>query len=154
MGRDPPTHIFPCEVQSEKSEPNIMNDNHKRCSSLEIGVIKRLRSHVNSDYSNLNEIENIQEHNSSPKVNEQSKNLQNSHLLQQLMAPNHQRNVKIACSKSTNFEEKMKESVQRNPEELKRSEDSVLKNLLVSGTDIIAGYTCNVPIHLKKVAKT
>lgn len=158
-GKDPSKHIFQCEIQSGKSEPNIMNTNHKRCSPLEIGAIKRLRSHVNSDYSDLNEIENIQEHSSSPRLNQHSKNNENSHLLQQLMAPTPQRNGTIACPESKNFEQNMKESTQWNHEAvLNRSEDqssdSVLKNLLVSGMDIIAGYTCTVPIHLKNVAKT
>lgn len=157
--RDPSKHIFPPEIQSEKSEPSFMNNNHKRCSPLEIGVIKRLRSHMNTDYSDMNEIENIQEQNSSLRVNQQSKNIQDSHLLQQLMAPTPQRNGTITRPNSKNFDENIKESIQWNHEAaLYRSEDqssdSVLKNLLVSGTDIIAGYTCNVPIHLKKVAKT
>lgn len=157
-GRNLSNHIFPCEIQSEISELNIMNNNHKRCSPLESGVIKRLRSHVNSDYSDLNESEDIHNHSISPNVNQHSKNIQNSHLLEQLMAPTPRRNGKNTCPRSKNFEDNMKETTQWNHEDgLNRSEDqssdSVLKNLLVSGTDIIAGYSCNVPIHLKKVAK-
>lgn len=142
---DPSKNTFSCEIQSEQFDTNIINNNHKRCSPLEIGVIKRSRSHVNSDYSDLNEIENIQGHNSSQREIQLSRNIQNSHLLQQLMTR----------PKSKNFEEYIKEGTQWNHgASLDRSKDqsseSVLKNLLVSGTDSIAGYTCNVPIYLKK----
>lgn len=156
---DPSKNTFSCEIQLEQFETNIINNNHKRCSPLEIGVIKRSRSHVNSEYPDLNEIENIQEHNSSPREIQQSRNIQNSHLLQQLMAPTPQRIGKTARPKSKNFEENIKEGTQWNHDaSLDRSKDqsseSVLKNLLVSGTDSIAGYTCNVPSYLKKVVKT
>lgn len=145
------------QMQTDKSQMNNLNMNHKRCSTLDSGVNKRLKSNTISNYdlNILNSIDDGQQRDQ----NQQSAILQKSHLLQQLMAPTPQRNLnKNADSKSKIITDNINEGSSwmhngRCDRLMNQSSDSVLKNLLVSGCDIGAGYICNVPVRLKKLAK-
>lgn len=151
------------QMQTDKSELNILNTNHKRCSTLDVGTNKRLKCNTMSDcdLNVLNSIDVIQQENlsSNPNLNQQpSMILQNSYLLQQLMAPTPQRVGRNNCLKSKRITDNLNGNTQWNQNggcdrTADQTNESVLKNLLVSGCDIGAGYICNVPVRLKKLAK-
>jgi len=118
-------------LQVEKSESNNINVNHKRCSTYETSVNKRLKSSTDSNYNLhvLNSNENIQNRDQQMVI------LQKSHLLQQLMAPTPQKINKNFRSKSRIINQNINEGGQWiNNVGCERighqPSESVLKNLL------------------------
>lgn len=100
----------------------------------------------------------------SPKIAQQRQQLEVAapQLLQQLMAPMPHRLRLDDTGENNNSDTKWNgvSAIDRGPSnaDMKMSlqpSNSVLKNLLVSGCDISAGYICTVPmpIHQKKVAR-
>lgn len=160
------THQQQQQQMTEGTSPT----NHKRPSTLDSGVNKRLKG--NSTVSSFNQSGSSSGSKSSttqqrPTFSTQSheKMQQKSpHLLQHLMAPSPDRVRKYngpackdtsnekslcsnaaqwACSGPSGYDEAMKN----------QSTGSVLKNLLVSGRDLSAGYVCHVPARMRKLAK-
>lgn len=160
---------------------SMLHANHKRPSTLDTSMSKRLKSNstVSSytfDSSNPTSMLNTQQtyllQNQEPAqlmasaqlINQQQEHQQQQqqkspHLLQHLMAPTPTRARKYNNSpnKSVEMQSTNGQWNRSASGELKRgslqSSDSVLKNLLVSGCDISAGYICQVPIRMKKLAK-
>lgn len=133
--------------------------NHKRPSPLDSSINKRLKSNTTVSSFNRDTSSNIQQSfplQSQETVQQQQKS---PHLLQQLMAPSPERVRKYngPANKSAT-ETKLNADTQWNcnvgfDDSKSQSSDSVLKNLLVSGCDISAGYVCHVPVRLRKLAK-
>lgn len=141
--------------------------NHKRSSTHDSSITKRLKS--NSTASSFSQ----DTANSSSKGNnpQQSFTIQSQetvqqqqqkspHLLQHLMAPSPERIRKYNGPMSKNSSaDKLSLDQQWTCNgtgvdvSKSQSSDSVLKNLLVSGCDISAGYICHVPVRLRKLAK-
>lgn len=149
--------------------------NHKRPSTLDSSINKRLKgnstvSSFNQSGSSSGSKSNIaqqqqqqQQQSYSSQENVQQHQKKSPHLLQHLMAPSPDRvrkyngpackdtsNEKSACSDTQwacngpgGYDETMKN----------QSSGSVLKNLLVSGCDLSAGYVCHVPVRMRKLAK-
>lgn len=155
------------QQQQPQMSESVTHVNHKRSSPLESSINKRLKS--NSTVSTFNRDQST----SRPMGNtiqQQSFSLQNSdtvqqqqqkspHLLQHLMAPSPDRVRKYTgpankstSDKSTNNDAQWNLNIGYD-ESKTQSSDSVLKNLLVSGCDISAGYVCHVPVRLRKLAK-
>lgn len=172
-GNETKTVTLPAKRGSQRAKTNSqMNDtanvssiNHKRPSPLDSSINKRLKSNstvssFNQDSLSSNTIGgNIQQQQSYPMPKAVSVQQQKSpHLLQHLMAPSPNRIRKYlgpAANKTTN--DKSNNNTQWNCNagyDETKSSDSVLKNLLVSGCDIGAGYVCHVPVRLRKLAKT
>lgn len=145
---------------------NVSHVNHKRPSTLESSINKRLKSNSTVSSFNLDNSSST----ANGKIQPQSFPLQSqnglqlqqsksSHLLQHLMAPSPERVRKYTGPATKTSTDKLNTDPQAwasnigynepNPQ----SSDSVLKNLLVSGCDISAGYVCQVPVRLRKLAK-
>lgn len=159
-------------TQQQMTETNgVTQTNHKRPSTHDSSVNKRLKSNstissFSSDNGNTSSKATIQQQ-SFPSQNQdtvvqqqQQQQQKSSHLLQHLMAPSPERIRKYngPMSKTSSTEKLGLDpqwachgpgvDVSKN-----QSSDSVLKNLLVSGCDISAGYVCHVPVRLRKLAK-
>lgn len=79
-------------------------------------------------------------------------------LLQQLMAPTAQQRVRLKEDTPIKMEPTTKWTIDKNAqmqliEQQQQTSNSVLKNLLVSGCDVSAGYICIVPMRTKKPFK-
>lgn len=81
-------------------------------------------------------------------------------LLQQLMAPTSQQRVRLKEDAPIKMESTTKWTMDKNSQmqlieqqQQQQTSNSVLKNLLVSGCDISAGYICIVPMRSKKAFK-
>lgn len=143
--------------------------NHKRPSTLDSSINKRLKgnstvSSFNQSSSSSGSKSNIAQQQSfsiSTQERVQQQQQQKSpHLLQHLMAPSPDRVRKYngpACKDTSN--EKLCSDSQwacNGPgydDTKNQSSGSVLKNLLVSGCDLSAGYVCNLPVRMRKLAK-
>lgn len=155
------------QQQQQMTETNgATQTNHKRPSTHDSSINKRLKS--NSTVSSFNQ----ESSNSTSKANNQQQSFtlqsqetvqqqqKSPHLLQHLMAPSPDRIRKYngPVSKASTSDKLSLDSqwacngagadITKN-----QSSDSVLKNLLVSGCDISAGYVCQVPVRLRKLAK-
>lgn len=139
---------------------NAPQINHKRPSTLESNVNKRLKSNSTITSFNLDN-SNTMGHGQTqlfglhtPDIMQQQKS---PHLLQHLMAPSPDRVRKYNGPASKPPTDKLSLDAQWTCVGLDESKaqvsDSVLKNLLVSGCDISAGYVCQVPVRLRKLAK-
>lgn len=172
-------HLNEPSNDTGKSSPpnshNMLHVNHKRPSTLDTSISKRLKSNSTvSSYSfnssNSTSMQNIQQRSyllqnqqpSTPQMTSaqlinQQEQQKSPHLLQHLMAPTPTRVRK--CNDPSKNLENINSNGQWNrvngalKQESLQSSDSVLKNLLVSGCDISAGYVCQVPIRMKKLAK-
>lgn len=162
-------------TQQQMAETNGTSPtNHKRPSTLETSINKRMKG--NSTVSSFNQSvssgsvskSNIAQQQSFSTLSQetiqqqqQQQHQQKSpHLLQHLMAPSPDRVRKYngpACKDTSN--EKLCSDPQWAcngsgfDEAKNQSSGSVLKNLLVSGCDLSAGYVCNVPVRMRKLAK-
>ena len=140
--------------------------NHKRSSTLDSCINKRLKS--NSTVSSFSQSSsssgsksNIAQQQLFSTLSQETVQQQKSpHLLQHLMAPSPDRVRKYngpACKDTSN--EKLCSEQQWTcngsgyDETKNQSSSSVLKNLLVSGCDLSAGYVCHVPVRMRKLAK-
>lgn len=144
---------------------NGTHGNHKRPSALDSTISKRLKSTSTvSSYNaeNLNSVRNNHQQHSYSLKNHgvtQQQQQKSPHLLQHLMAPTPLRTRKYNGPANKNTTENGNDDTQWNRcnnemDETKiQTSDSVLKNLLVSGCDISAGYVCHIPIRSKKLAK-
>lgn len=144
---------------------NVTQMNHKRPSPLDSSINKRLKSNstvssFNRDHSNSRSMGNIQQQSFSLQNSDtvQQQQQKSSHLLQHLMAPSPDRIRKYTGPANKSTTDKLNNDSQWNcnigyDETKSQSSDSVLKNLLVSGCDISAGYVCHVPVRLQKLAK-
>lgn len=148
--------------------------NHKRPSTLDSGVNKRMKSNsivssFNQSSSSSGTKSNIGHQQSfstttttsQETIQQQQQHQQKSpHLLQHLMAPSPDRVRKYngpACKDTSN--DKLCSDPQWACNGLgfdgakNQPSGSVLKNLLVSGCDLSAGYVCHVPVRMRKLAK-
>lgn len=150
------------QQMTETSVPS--HTNHKRPSTLDTSINKRLKgnlmvssfNHSSSSSSSKSNITHQQTF--STPSHEQQKS---PHLLQHLMAPSPDRIRKYngpACKDTSN--EKSCSNLQWScgngsafDDTTNQSTGSVLKNLLVSGCDLSAGYVCHVPVRMRKLAK-
>lgn len=160
---------------SANVDDDAQNQNHKRPPAQDIGTHKRMKSSTqtsaritqNNNKSSATSI--VSEHNyihsSQLQQRQQQQQQQSSHLLQQLMAPmpNGHKFVNAESiqqmadeqqqqqqwNRDKGYQLNANENGQRNGMNNQTS-NSVLKNLLVSGCDISAGYICHVP---KRTAK-
>lgn len=138
--------------------------NHKRPSPLDSSINKRLKSNSTVSSFNLNNTSSS----SIGNIQQQSFSLQNAdtvhqhqkspHLLQHLMAPSPDRLRKYNGPANKIVTGKSSTDTQWDcnvdfDDTKTQSSDSVLKNLLVSGCDISAGYVCHVPVRLRKLTK-
>ncbi|XP_031634173.1 protein similar isoform X2 [Contarinia nasturtii] len=140
---------------------NISQLSHKRPSPLDSSINKRLKS--NSTVSTFNQTNSNRSTIQQPSLSLQNQETvqqqqqKSPHLLQHLMAPSPDRLRKYTgpANKQT-ANDKIDTQWKCNvgyDEPKAQSSDSVLKNLLVSGCDISAGYVCHVPVRLRKLAK-
>lgn len=155
------------QQQQQMTETNgATQTNHKRPSTHDSSINKRLKSNstvssFNQDSSNSSSKANNQQQSFTLQSQETVQQQQKSpHLLQHLMAPSPERIRKYngPVSKASTSDKLSLDpqwacngpgaDVSKN-----QSSDSVLKNLLVSGCDISAGYVCQVPVRLRKLAK-
>lgn len=79
-------------------------------------------------------------------------------LLQQLMAPSTQQRVRLKEDTPAKMEPTTKWTMDKNSQmqlidQQQQTSNSVLKNLLVSGCDVSAGYICIMPMRSKKPFK-
>ncbi|KAJ6638076.1 Protein similar [Pseudolycoriella hygida] len=79
-------------------------------------------------------------------------------LLQQLMAPTSQQRVRLKEDATIKIEPTTKWTIDKNSQmqlidQQQQTSNSVLKNLLVSGCDVSAGYICILPMRSKKPFK-
>lgn len=149
--------------QMTETSNNCQMQSHKRSSPLDTSINKRLKSNITvSSFNRDSSSSNIQQQSfalQNPDTVQQQQQQKSPHLLQQLMAPSPERVRKYngPANKSAT-ETKLNSDTQWGCnvgyDDLKcQSSDSVLKNLLVSGCDIGAGYVCHVPVRLRKLAK-
>lgn len=159
------TRTQPQQQQQQMTEMNgTSSTNHKRAHREDASINKRLRG--NSTVSSFNQSGSksatAQQTSFSAQIHEKMQQ-KSPHLLQHLMAPSPDRvrkyngpackdtlNEKSSCSDPQwacngpgGYDETMKN----------QSSGSVLKNLLVSGCDLSAGYVCHVPVRMRKLAK-
>lgn len=137
--------------------------NHKRPSPLDSSINKRLKSNSTVSSFNLNNtgsssIGNIQQQTFLLQNADTIQQQKSPHLLQHLMAPSPNRVRKYNGPASRTATGKSSTDPQWDcnvefDEAKSQSSDSVLKNLLVSGCDISAGYVCHIPMRLRKLAK-
>lgn len=116
-----------------KSPPRTYNKRPLHQSSLELNATKRVK----------------------PTFDQQQSAPQ---LLQQLMAPTQQQRVRLKEDTPIKMEPTTKWTIDKNSqmqliEQQQQTSNSVLKNLLVSGCDVSAGYICIVPMRSKKPFK-
>lgn len=118
-----------------KSPPRTYNKRPLHQSSLELNGTKRVK----------------------PTFDQQQSAPQ---LLQQLMAPTNaqQQRVRLKDDTPIKMEPTAKWTIDKNSqmqliEQQQQTSNSVLKNLLVSGCDVSAGYICIVPMRSKKPFK-
>lgn len=148
---------------------NVSYTNHKRPSSLDMHSAKRMKSTLGSatTVNNGNQAQRQQLKQRQQNVQQPGPLQTAPQLLQQLMAPTPQRQRK---GRDANGQHRNKDGSMGNNWNMDSSfqqqqlngdlqasgmapSNSVLKNLLVSGCDISAGYICNIPIRPKKTAK-
>lgn len=151
------------QQQQSETTTNISQLSHKRPSPLDSSINKRLKCNSTvSTFSPTNSRSSIQPQSFSLQNQEtvQQQQQKSPHLLQHLMAPSPDRVRKYTgpANKTTTVNDKIDNDTQWNcnvgyDEPKTQSSDSVLKNLLVSGCDISAGYVCHVPVRLRKLAK-
>lgn len=159
------------QQQCTTENNNVSLVNHKRPSTLDSSINKRLKS--NSTVSSFN-VDNssstsngkmqpqsflLQNQNGLQQQQHQHQQPKSSHLLQHLMAPSPERvrkytgpATKASTGKLSTDPHTWGSNIGYDIPE-PQSSDSVLKNLLVSGCDISAGYVCQVPVRLRKLAK-
>lgn len=158
--------LRPRAQQQMTETTNVAQMNHKRPSPLESSINKRLKSNstvssFNRDNLSSRSMGNIQQQSFSLQTQSdtvQQQQQKSPHLLQHLMAPSPDRVRKYTGPANKSSTEKSNNDSQWNcnigyDEPKSQSSDSVLKNLLVSGCDISAGYVCHVPVRLRKLAK-
>lgn len=150
--------------QQQMTETNgTPQTNHKRPSTLDTSINKRLKgnstvSSFNQSSSSSGSKSNITQHTFTLPSQEQQKS---PHLLQHLMAPSPDRIRKHngpACKDTSNAKSCSNlqwscNNVSGFDDAKNQSTGSVLKNLLVSGCDLSAGYVCHVPVRMRKLAK-
>lgn len=153
------------QQQQMTETTNVTQMNHKRPSPLDTSINKRLKSNstvssFNRDHSSSRSMGNIQQQSFSLQNQDtvQQQQQKSPHLLQHLMAPSPDRVRKYTGPANKTTGDKTNNDAQWNcnigyNESKTQSSDSVLKNLLVSGCDISAGYVCHVPVRLRKLAK-
>lgn len=153
---------------------NVSYTNHKRPSSLDTNTSKRLKSAlgpVTVINSGPQTQQQRQKHQNVQQPEPQQQLQTAPQLLQQLMAPTPQRQRKgkdcdgrhgknkdgSMNNNNWNMDSSLQQQQQQLNDGLQTSgmspSNSVLKNLLVSGCDLSAGYICNIPIRPKKTAK-
>lgn len=153
----------------------MMHMNHKRTLALDSSTNKRLKGNPTAGaYANggdamqsayamkLNEAMHQQQQ-QQQREHQLQQQQKSPHLLQHLMAPTPQKSRKHngpgagrpgADGALIDAQWNRCLGGDAHPDKAKmQSSDSVLKNLLVSGCDISAGYVCHVPVRLKKLAK-
>lgn len=154
-------------TQQSMTETNgVTQTNHKRPSTHDSSINKRLKSNstvssFSQDTANSSSKGNHQQQSftiQSPETVQQQQ--KSPHLLQHLMAPSPERIRKYngpMCKNSSADKLSLDQQWTCNGAGVDvskiQSSDSVLKNLLVSGCDISAGYICHVPVRLRKLAK-
>lgn len=153
------------QQQQMTETTNVAQMNHKRPSPLDSSINKRLKSNstvssFNRDNSSSRSMGNIQQQSFSLQNQDtlQQQQQKSPHLLQHLMAPSPDRVRKYTGPANKSTTDKSNNDSQWNcnigyDDAKTQSSDSVLKNLLVSGCDISAGYVCHVPVRLRKLAK-
>lgn len=148
---------------------NVSYTNHKRPSSLDTSSAKRLKSSLGSVSTGQHTHRQQQQRQKQQRQEDQQPLQTAPQLLQQLMAPTPQRqrkgkesdgrhgkNKDGSMSNNWNMDSSYEQQQQLNGNMHASGmapSNSVLKNLLVSGCDISAGYICNIPIRSKKTAK-
>lgn len=167
--------------KGQMSDVTMMQTNHKRTLTLDSSISKRLKSSsttasYNATMSNAgqtmqspysmkmsNTIQHQQREQQQQQHQQHQQQQKSPHLLQHLMAPTPQKTRKYnGPGGRANGDNTLNDAQWNrcNGNDLNaidntklQSSDSVLKNLLVSGCDISAGYVCHVPVRLKKLTK-
>lgn len=160
-------------TQQQQQQMTEMNGtsptNHKRPSTLDSSINKRLKgnstvsSFNQSSSSSASKQQQQQSYSAQSQESMQQHQKKSPHLLQHLMAPSPDRVRKYngpACKDTSNEKSSCSDpqwacngpggydDTMKN-----QSSGSVLKNLLVSGCDLSAGYVCHVPVRMRKLAK-
>lgn len=162
------TRTLPQQQQQMTEMNGTSSTNHKRAHREDSSINKRLKGNTTvssfnqSGSSSGSKTATAQQPSFSTQIHEKMQQ-KSPHLLQHLMAPSPDRvrkyngpackdtpNEKSSCSDPQwacngpgGYDETMKN----------QSSGSVLKNLLVSGCDLSAGYVCHVPVRMRKLAK-
>lgn len=157
--------LRPRAQQQMTEQSSASQINHKRPSTHDTSINKRLKSNSTvSAFSLANSrsttIGHIQQQSFPLQSQETRQHQKTPHLLQHLMAPSPDRvrkytgpaNNKAATNGKSTPDPQWSCAVGFDESKI-QSSDSVLKNLLVSGCDISAGYVCQVPMRLRKLAK-
>lgn len=144
------------------------NLNHKRPSAIDTNSHKRMKNSIDNNASiRMHQTRQQSQQNNYMRAYQIAKNQQQQqqnpsapHLLQQLMAPmtrKHNTNTNVDDTQWTRNNGKNQQMIYQqngndlgNANNMQQASNSVLKNLLVSGCDINAGYICNIP---KRAAK-